>query len=150
MRTLTESFVNSDVLQPLLGWLAMLSVLTFFLSLILIPWVVGKLRQDCFLTLQQKEKHTSPHFIGAIILAILRNILGMILLFAGIIMLFLPGQGLLTILLGTLLISFPGKKRLINSLVHQPKIQHSMDWLRKKRGKPPFLWPKPKPICQNN
>lgn len=150
MKTLTEPFVNSDILQPLLGWLAMLSVLTFFLSLILIPWVVGKLRQDCFLTLQQKDKHTSHHSIGAIILAILRNIFGMILLFAGIIMLFLPGQGLLTILLGTLLISFPGKKRLMNNLVHQPKIQHSMDWLRKKRGKPPFLWPKPKPICQNN
>jgi hypothetical protein len=150
MRTLTESLVNSDVLQPLLGWLAMLSILTFFLSLILIPWVVGKLRQDCFLTLQQKEKQTSHHSIGAIILAILRNILGMILLFAGILMLFLPGQGLLTILLGTLLISFPGKKRLINSLVHLPKIQHSMDWLRKKRGKPAFLWPNPKPTCKNN
>ncbi|MCP4337900.1 MAG: hypothetical protein GY799_03215, partial [Desulfobulbaceae bacterium] len=95
---MTESLVNSDVLQPLLGWLAMLSVLTFFLSLILIPWVVGKLRQDCFLTLQQKERHTTPHSIGAIILAILRNVLGVTLLFAGIIMLFLPGQGLLTIL----------------------------------------------------
>lgn len=141
MRTLTESLVNSDVLQPLLGWLAMLSVLTFFLSLILIPWGVGKLRQDCFLTLQQKERHTTPHSIGSIVLAIFRNVLGVILLFAGMIMLFLPGQGLLTILLGSLLISFPGKKRLINSLVHLPKIQHSMDWLRKKRGKPPFLWP---------
>jgi hypothetical protein len=141
MRTFTESLVNSDVLQPLLGWLAMLSVLTFFLSLILIPWGVGKLRQDCFLTLQQKERHTTPHSIGSIVLAIFRNVLGMILLFAGIIMLFLPGQGLLTILLGSLLISFPGKKRLINHFVHLPKIQHSMDWLRKKRGKPPFLWP---------
>lgn len=150
MKTLRESVVNSDVLHPLFGWLAILSILTFFLSLILIPWVVGKLRQDCFLTLQQKEKHTSPHFIGAIILAILRNILGMFLLFSGIIMLFLPGQGLLTILLGTFLISFPGKQRLINSLVHLPKIQHSMDWLRKKRGKPPFLWPKPQPIYKKN
>ncbi|MCP4338962.1 MAG: hypothetical protein GY799_08750, partial [Desulfobulbaceae bacterium] len=99
---------------------------------------------------QQKERHTTPHSIGAIILAILRNVLGVTLLFAGIIMLFLPGQGLLTILLGTLLISFPGKKGLINSLVHLPKIQHSMDWLRNKRGKPPFLWPKPKPICKKN
>lgn len=150
MRPLIESFLSSDFLRPLLGWLAVLSLLTFVLSLILIPWVVGRLKQDCFLTLHQNESFVTPPSIGSIIMLLFRNGLGLLLLFAGIAMLFLPGQGLLTILLGTLLISFPGKKTLVHILIHQPKIQHSLDWLRKKRGKPPFLWPKPKSVCEGN
>ena len=70
-------------------------------------------------------------------------VLGLILILAGIIMLFLPGQGILTILLGVLLISFPGKHKLVQAIVFQPKIQRSLDWLRKKRKKTPFIWPEP-------
>jgi hypothetical protein len=144
-----NSFFSSDFLQPLLGWLAILSLLTFILSLILIPWVVGRLQRDCFLSLHSNNPAPSPLSIGSIIMAICRNVLGLFLLLAGIIMLFLPGQGLLTILLGTLLISFPGKKKLIGTLIHQPKIQRSMDWLREKRGKSPFLWPKAQSTCKD-
>ena len=150
MSTFLNSLVDSNFLQPLLWWLAVLSLFTFVLSLVLIPWVVGRLPQDCFLKLHHNDSPTNLPSIGSVVMAIFRNGLGMILLLAGIGMLFLPGQGLLTILLGTLLISFPGKKRLVQSLVHQPKIQHSMNWLRKKRGKPPFLWPKPKHNCEEN
>jgi hypothetical protein len=144
-----NSFFSTDFLQPLLGRLAILSLLTFVLSLILIPWVVGRLQRDCFLTLHCNNPVPPPLSIGSIIMAICRNVLGLFLLLAGIIMLFLPGQGLLTILLGTLLISFPGKKKLIGTLIHQPKIQRSMDWLREKRGKSPFLWPKAQSTCKD-
>jgi len=150
MKNLLESFIDSVNLQPLLGWFAVLSFLTFVLSLLLIPWIVGRLQRDCFLKLYNKNSPLNSLSLGTIILAIFRNCLGLILLLAGIIMLFLPGQGLLTILLGTLLITFPGKKKLMSALVYQPKIQHSMDWLRKKRGKPPFLWPQPEPSCKEN
>ena len=143
MKKLIAFFIESDVLQPLLGWLTVLSLLTFILSLLIIPLVVGRLQQDCFLKLTQNEPSSQPLSFSFVILAILRNCAGLLLLFAGIIMLFLPGQGLLTILLGTFLISFPGRKKLIKSLVYQPKIQRAMDWIRKKRGQPPFLWPKP-------
>lgn len=150
MRTLFESLIGSNFIQPLLGWLAVLSLFTFVLSLVLIPWVVGMLPQDCFLKLDKNDPPTNLPSIGSVIVTILSNSLGILLLLAGIFMLFLPGQGLLTILLGTLLISFPGKKRLVKTLVHQPKIQHSMDWLRKKRSKPAFLWPKQKSTCEDN
>ena len=149
MKTLLESLVGSNFLQPLLGWLAVLSLFTFVLSLVIIPWVVGKLPQDCFLKLDQNDKPTNLPSIGSVIITILSNSLGLLLVLAGIAMLFLPGQGLLTILLGTLLISFPGKKKLIGTLIHQPRIQRSMDWLREKRGKSPFLWPKAQSTCKD-
>ncbi len=130
-----------NFLQPLLGWLAVLSLFTFVLSLVLIPWVVGKLAQDCFLKIYHNDKSATPASFASVIMLILRNILGLLLVMAGIAMLFLPGQGLLTIVLGALLLSFPGKHKLMNDLVRQPKIQHSLDWIRKKSGKEPFLWP---------
>ncbi|MGB3221261.1 MAG: PGPGW domain-containing protein [Desulforhopalus sp.] len=138
-----ESLAGSEFLGPLLGWLALISLLTFVLSLILIPLVVGKLSQNCFLKLYDRKSSGASPSIGSLLLLFVRNIFGMFLLFAGILMLFLPGQGLLTILLGGLLISFPGKRKLLLALVCKPKIQHSLDWLRKKMGKPPFLWPNP-------
>jgi hypothetical protein len=131
----------SNYVQPLLGWLALLSLATFVLSLVLIPLVIGRLHRDCFLKLHHNNRPAAPSSIGAVIILILRNCLGLLLFMAGTVMLFLPGQGLLTILLGVLLISFPGKRKMIYTLVRQPKIQQSMDWIRKKRNKPPFLWP---------
>jgi len=142
MNSLQDFLSRFEFWRPLLGSLAVISLFTFILSLALIPWIVGKLPQDCFLTLNRKQRSQKFPSIGHVLWIILRNTFGIILVFAGVIMLFLPGQGLLTILLGALLISFPGKLKLIGSLVRLPKIQHGMDWLRKKRGKPPFTWPK--------
>ncbi len=144
MRSPQELLVGFEFWQHLLGWLAVVSLFTFILSLVLIPWIVGRLPQDCFLKLAQNDCPNSAPSIRSVIMITFRNALGLILLSAGIAMLFLPGQGVLTILLGVLLISFPGKHKLVHLLVNQQKIQHSLDWLRKKRNKPPFLWPKPK------
>lgn len=138
---MSKSAAFFDILQPFLGWLAALSLITFVLSIVLIPWAVGRLPQDCFLRLYHNDTNKTPPSIWSIIMVILRNVLGLILFLAGIAMLFFPGQGLLTILLGALLISFPGKDKLVHTLVCRPKIQHGLDWLRKKRGKSSFFWP---------
>ena len=119
----------------------MLSLFTFFLSLILIPWIVGKLPQDCFVKLSNKKNYPVPVTTSSILFTVVRNVFGILLLFAGIAMIFLPGQGLLTMLLGIILISFPGKQKLITNLTRRPAFQRSMDWLRKKRGKSTFIWP---------
>lgn len=135
------SFLSYTYLEPLLGWLAAVSFITFILSLLLIPYVVGRLAEDCFVKLYHADNKRPPPSLGALILLIVRNVFGLLLVVAGIVMLFLPGQGLLTILLGSLLLSFPGKRKLLNGLVVRPKIQHSLNWLRQKSGKSPFLWP---------
>jgi hypothetical protein len=53
-------------------------------------------------------------------------------------MLFTPGQGILTILAGLLLMNFPGKYRLERWLVQRPGVLSSLNWLRTRRGKAPF------------
>ena len=53
-------------------------------------------------------------------------------------MLVLPGQGLLTILIGLLLLEFPGKRALERRLVARPGIKTFLDRIRARRGKPPL------------
>jgi Putative transmembrane protein (PGPGW) len=143
MQGINDFLTGRQYLQPLLGWLTALSAICFVLSLVLIPWFVGRLPADCFLRLYDKERAGTSPAISTMLVAILRNALGIFLLLAGIVMLFLPGQGLLTILLGILFLSFPGKRKVVHLLVGNPKLQHAMNWIRKKRSQPPFLWPKP-------
>ena len=133
--------INSSLLENALGWLAGISFFTFLLSLLLIPFIVGLLAPDYFLRSREKNRRKRPLTPASLFLLILRNILGALLIIAGIAMLFLPGQGLLTILLGILLLTLPGKHRLVNRLAGIRGIRRSLDWLRRKEGKPPFIWP---------
>ena len=136
-----EYFAHSPLLQSVLSWLAGVSFFTFLLSLLLIPFIVGLLAPDYFLKFRGKRGRKPPLTPRSLFLLIVRNFLGVLLILAGIAMLFLPGQGLLTILLGILLLSLPGKYRLVNRLAGFHGVRRSLDWLRKKEGKPPFIWP---------
>ena len=51
-------------------------------------------------------------------------------------MLVLPGQGLLTILLGLITIDMPGKRKVIVWLAHKPKISQAINWMRRKANRP--------------
>jgi hypothetical protein len=136
-----ETIIHEHTLQALLTWLAGLSLATFLLSLLLIPFIVRKLPPDCFILLCATNRDKLRHTAGSVILLILRSIIGVFLLIAGFAMLFFPGQGILTMLLGILLLSFPGKQRLISYLIRFPGIRQGLEWLRVKSGKQPFIWP---------
>jgi hypothetical protein len=68
-----------------------------------------------------------------------KNLLGYILIAAGIVMLVLPGQGTLTILIGILLVDFPGKYRLERWVVGRGPVLQSINWFRRRAGRPPLL-----------
>jgi len=53
-------------------------------------------------------------------------------------MLVLPGQGLLTIVTGLLLINYPGKYKLEQKLVAIPSVFRALNWIRVKANKPPL------------
>jgi Putative transmembrane protein (PGPGW) len=136
-----ETIFSQQTIQSLLTWLAGLSLATFLLSLLLIPFIVNRLSADCFLLLNQPKASKTQLTAAALCFLVLRNLFGMFLLLAGISMLFLPGQGILTMLLGILLLSFPGKQRFIIYLINFPGVRQGLDWLRKKGGKQSFAWP---------
>ena len=56
----------------------------------------------------------------------------------GLLMLVLPGQGILTLLAGLVLLDFPGKFLLLRWLARKDRILRSLNWIRKKGHKEPF------------
>jgi hypothetical protein len=70
-----------------------------------------------------------------------KNALGLLLVVLGVLLSLpgVPGQGLLTILLGIMLLDFPGKRRLEYKLVSRPTILKTINSLRHRFGKPPMV-----------
>jgi hypothetical protein len=67
-----------------------------------------------------------------------KNALGAVLLLVGIVLLFLPGQGLLTLLLGLMIMNYPGKFDFERWLVRRPHVLPALNWLRARYGRPPL------------
>jgi hypothetical protein len=53
-------------------------------------------------------------------------------------MLVTPGQGILTLLIGLMLMNFPGKYHVERWLVMRPGVMRGMNWLRARRGQALF------------
>ena len=136
----TETFALIDSLIPgevLIG-IAILSILAFIGTLIAIPAILIRLPADYF---DDEKPHTwmeTYHPIIRKISIFLKNAIGCIFLLAGIAMLVLPGQGLLTMLIGVSLIDFPGKRKFEKKLICLPGVLKTINALRKKYEKPPF------------
>jgi Trk-type K+ transport system membrane component len=124
--------------RPMLKWLGLFSTITFFLSLLIIPWIISRLPSDFFRHLRDHKTKEHHHPLMWILLRSLRHFLGTILLLAGILMLFLPGQGILTIILGLSLLDFPGKKKAKDAFLRRHSVHTGLNWIREKEGKPPF------------
>ncbi|RKX94598.1 MAG: hypothetical protein DRZ90_11665 [Spirochaetes bacterium] len=116
----------------LLIWMSGISVVMFITTLLLVPVMVVRIPVDYFAD-ERRRVSDSPAKL------LLKNLLGIVFILAGIGMLFLPGQGILSILIGISLTSFPGKYRLERRLVLMPKVLSSINWLRGKSGKPPLV-----------
>jgi hypothetical protein len=126
--------------MPFLQWLGIISLLTFIISILLIPLLVRLLPPDYFIRGRKPPPDVPLHPALSLFLLLLRHVFGVLLLLAGIAMLFLPGQGILTILLGLSLLNFPGKHELIRKLIGQPSVQQGLNWIRAKTNRPPFIW----------
>lgn len=105
-------------------------------SMVVTPWLLVKIPANYFLLdkppLWTRLKHSSP---GYCVVILLKNAVGVMCVAAGILMLVLPGQGLLTILVGIFLLDFHGKKDLERKLVSYPKMLKSINWLRRRYGR---------------
>ncbi len=72
---------------------------------------------------------------------ILKNLLGVLFVLAGLAMLILPGQGALTILVGVCLLDFPGKRRLELRIVSRRPVLRAINWIRRQARRPPLVLP---------
>ena len=115
------------------------SILIFILSILGISWFIAQIPEDYFLSTKRKPskwQEQKPILRLAVIFG--KNIIGFSLIIGGLLMLVLPGQGLLTIVTGLLLVNYPGKYKLEKKLVAIPSIFRALNWIRVKASKPPL------------
>jgi uncharacterized membrane protein YbaN (DUF454 family) len=119
---------------------ALIFVGSFAINLGIVSFILVKLPADHF----RKNRQTKfwpgrrPALRAAGIIG--KNILGVILVALGVVLSLpgVPGQGLLTILLGIMLLDFPGRDRLEQKLLKRPAIVNSINRLRRRFGKSPL------------
>ena len=119
--------------------LTIASIIGFIGSLIAIPWILIRLPSDYFDLRVPRHWMKDQHPVLRIIGLIIKNFVGTIFLIAGFLMLFLPGQGLLTMLIGISFIDFPGKRKLEAKIVGQRTVLNAINIMRKKFNKPPLI-----------
>lgn len=132
----------SDILDThgtVIWTLSLISLATILLLLFVVPWLIVRLPAD-YLTRPASHRRfaANHHPAFRLFLFILRNAFGAVLLIAGIVMLVIPGQGVLTILAGLVLLTFPGKHRLLHWLISRPTVLRTINWLRRKAHRLPL------------
>lgn len=70
---------------------------------------------------------------------IFKNFIGLLLVIAGIAMTVGPGPGLLTILLGVIMMDIPGKRPLEAGIIKRPAVLSAVNSLRAKYKRPPLI-----------
>lgn len=130
-----------ELLTPdvLLG-LSIFGVLSFVAGVVGVPWFFTRMPADYFSGRERRalgiEAPVRP--LSAVLLRVAKNLLGLFLIACGVAMIILPGQGLLTILVGILFVDFPGKRRLERWLLAKGPVMRTINGLRRRAGKPPI------------
>ena len=118
-----------------------LFLLSLGFSFLCIGIVMVKIPENYFSShYQQDFMPNSPWVIrwGAVIL---KNVVGAFLILLGIILSLpgVPGQGILTILLGLIMIDIPGKRPLEAKIIKRPTILSAVNNLRARYNKSPLV-----------
>lgn len=125
-----------DILLPYWPLVVGLGVGLSVVSVILMPVIILSLPPEHFVAPVASLQRQIPWYR-----LWLTNLAGGLLVLTGILMLFLPGQGLLTILVGLILCRFPAKYHLERQLMHNRAVFFAVNWIRKRYHRPPFVDP---------
>ena len=120
-------------------WGSLATVVTFILSYALIVYGMVKIPADYFSSTYVKNIDRNKHFSVRWAAFIVKNVVGFILIIAGIIMIFTPGPGVPTILLGLIMMDIPGKRPLEAKLIQRPTVLSAINQLRARYKKPPLI-----------
>jgi hypothetical protein len=113
-------------------------LVSFFVSILIVAIVVVKIPANYFSSHYQRDFMPNTPWIVRWGAVILKNLIGVILIAAGIVMLIGPGQGVLTILIGLIMMDIPGKRPLEARIIKRPTILTAVNDLRARYNKPPL------------
>lgn len=119
----------------------LLSVVTFTISLAIVSFIVVRIPPDYFHKDHPRDLFADRHPVVRFLGVLAKNVLGVVLVVLGILMSIpgVPGQGILTILLGIMLLDFPGKRSLEYKIVARPQVLRTINKLRDRFGKPSLV-----------
>lgn len=126
--------------EGLLVSLGIGSAFLFVGSVVCVPLILAYLPADFFVRDPVEINWKHP---GGLLFRVLKNFVGIVLVLAGILMLLLPGQGLLSILLGVSLLDFRAKRDWQVALIRNRGIKRGIGWIRRKLNRPQLILPEP-------
>jgi len=130
-----QQYVSTDTLVTL----TVISLVFFVGSLVAIPYILVRIPADYFDVRVPRHWMQNHHPILRMMGHIVKNAIGAIFLFAGFLMLFLPGQGILTMLIGVSMLDFPGKRKIEAKMIGQRTVLGVINGMREKFRKPPLI-----------
>ncbi len=107
-------------------------------------WFVTRLPPD-FLTQRRRPRRRIEfgRSLWQSVVIVAKNVVGYICVIAGLAMLVLPGPGLLVLLIGFLMVDFPGKFRLERWILSRRRVLDLINRTRRRYGAPPLDLPTP-------
>ncbi|HEX7080069.1 MAG TPA: PGPGW domain-containing protein [Gammaproteobacteria bacterium] len=131
-----------DLVAAYAPWLVAISVVSLLIGALLVPAMIVRIPPDYFLPRRRRRLAAGGrHPAAKVALAAAKNGLGALLLLVGVALLFLPGQGLLTLLAGLTIMDYPGKYAFERWLVRRPRVLPALNWLRARYGRRPLIAP---------
>ena len=134
-KIISWSSMNSD----LLFLLGSLSIFILIISVFMMVLIIAFLPEDYFKSENRNlisSVQNSRYPLLKLLVLITKNFFGVLLLLSGILMLVLPGQGILTIITGLVFMDYPGKYKFERKLLRQKGVINSINWIRSRLSKP--------------
>ena len=113
---------------------------SLLISFLAIGVVLVKIPANYFSSHYKQDFMPGSHWSVRWGAVILKNVFGVFLILLGILLSLpgVPGQGILTILLGLIMIDIPGKRPIEARIIKRPTVLAAANNLREKYGKPPL------------
>jgi hypothetical protein len=114
--------------------LPIIVIVTTFATFTTISMLLISLPSDYFSRKKRVSRIKNP--VLRLLLRLVQNVCGAVFLIAGFIMLFTPGPGILSVLVGIILCDFPGKRRVERKIVARPRVLSMINRIRARYNRP--------------
>jgi hypothetical protein len=142
-----DKYLNETIGADFIFLTLVISIASAIVYFIIISYVITQMDNRYFIRRKiiTNEAIVSPHLRLTNnnltkLVNIAKIIFGVCLLLIGLVMLVLPGQGLITILIGLSLLPFPGKDKLEQNILSRKSVRTTLNWIRIKAKKAPFTF----------